>query len=1059
MYVHGAGKRSRLPQRLLVQLVHFLVALLCVWSGSRAEASGRPLRFVGDRDYPPIEFSENGVARGLYVDIVRALGQAGGREVAVELLEWEKAQQMVRDADADAVGLLAVTDERRSRFDFTDTVMELEYSLFVRSDLTGISELNDLRGRIVGVTAGGLPRQVLKAETGISTVVVADYRDGLQRLEKGTIQAFAADKWVALYYLQQEGIGNVKALDRPLATRKAAIAVGKGNLQLVEELNRGLAQLKNRGVLREIQARWSGKRIVLMTREKVERTIAMAVSAFGLLLIVCLFFWIHTLKRQIAERKRAENSIKESEGRFRNIFDNSPMAIGIGEIESGKLIEVNGAWLRLLGYELGEVIGRTTSELGLYADGRERDEVIRTIRENGRIVNKATRFRNKSGEVLDALYFAEIFTLDARPYLQVMMVDVTEQKRVEAQLSKGRLEIYNLFNNSAVAMFRSRYDGSETINANEKFLEIVGRSREEVIGKPSCLLWVDPGRRAEMLRRLDADGRVIDFEFQMINKDGSVRDCLTSLTLFVEEGVLDGSIVDVTERKKAEASLLRSEARYRELVEGTSDLVTQVDAGGRFLFVNRNALRYFGCPAAECIGRAAFDFVHPDDRAGTLDAFKRWTQQRLHSTTFENRQIGLNGEVHDMLWTINFYYDGENLKQINSIARDITERRKLQDEQLKNQKLESLGVLAGGIAHDFNNILTGIVGSISLARMFLDESHQATALLVRAADACQRAAELARQLLTFAKGSKPIRKTVSSRRLVEASASLVLHGSNVQGVLNIPDGLDDLEVDEGQISQAFNNIIINASQAMPGGGTVTITAENASPDEVERSSLPGGRYVKFSFSDTGCGISEENRKKVFDPYFTTKASGNGLGLASVHSIVNKHGGGIKVRSRVGAGTTFELLLPASDRKAPEKESPAVRSKREPTCSPVLVMDDEEIIRNLAAEILEVLGYRAQTCCDGEAAIALYREAMAAGTPFAFVIMDLTIPGKVGGQEAARRILEFDPGACLVVSSGYSHDPILAEYGKFGFSAVLAKPYNLVGVEQVVDALASKRGKN
>ena len=1039
--------KHRLLPRLLISSVLLIALLLFV----TAAAFAQPIRFVGNQDYPPIEFSENGAAKGLYVDIVNALSKASGREMTVTLLEWEKAQQMVQRADADAAGLLAITEERKSIYDFTDTVMELEYSLFVRADQTLISSLEDLQGKSVGVIAGGFPLQLLEKSGLVHLVVVADHEDGLRQLEKGTIQAFAGDKWVISYHLQQEQIGNIRAIAPPFATKAAAIAVRKGNLQLVQELNHALAQIKRQGILKELREKWSGQQIVIMTREGLTRTIALASSVTLLVLSLALFFWIYTLKRQIAERKQAEYSLKESESRFRNVFDNAPVAIGIGETDSGRLVEVNDAWLKLFGYELHEAIGKTTTELGLYVDGLERDDIIRTIGERGKVQNRSTQMRRKSGEILHTLYFAEVFTVNSKPYMQVMMADVTGHMRAEYLLNKGRVEIYNLFNNSAVAMFRSRLDGSEVMNANEKFFEILGGTREDVMGKSVLVHYAEPGKRADILRRLDADGSVVDFEVKLLTKNGGVRDCLISLTLSSEAGILEGSIIDISKRKRAEESLSRSEALYREFVEGTSDLVTQVDPEGRFLYVNKNAQKYFGCPAAECVGRSAFDFIHPEDRARTTAAFGTWVSNRVRSTTLENRQVTGTGEVHDMLWTINLTYDGTTLKQINSIARDITEQRKLQNEQIKNQKLESLGVLAGGIAHDFNNILTGIVGSISLARMLLESSHRSSGLLVQAEDACQRAADLAQQLLTFARGSQPIKTLVTARRIVEASASLVLRGSRAQSEIIIAEDLKSLEVDEGQISQAFNNIIINAAQAMPEGGVIRISAENSVLGELNEQCLPSGSYLKFSFADTGCGISVENQKNIFDPYFTTKASGNGLGLASVHSIINKHGGHIDVSSQEGVGTTFVVLLPASEQQAVEKKiALSVLPGKKHTHGPILVMDDEEVIRKLAAEMLLTLGYEVQTCSSGEQAIAIYHAAMAAEVPFGAVIMDLTVPGGMGGKEAARRILELDQTAFLIVSSGYSNDPVMAEYAKFGFSATLTKPYNIIGLEKILN---------
>jgi two-component system cell cycle sensor histidine kinase/response regulator CckA len=451
---------------------------------------------------------------------------------------------------------------------------------------------------------------------------------------------------------------------------------------------------------------------------------------------------------------------------------------------------------------------------------------------------------------------------------------------------------------------------------------------------------------------------------------------------------------------------------------------------------------------------AIFDRFHPDDRnrifASIAAATEKIAKWECEYRVILPRQglkwlygVALPEKLDD--GTVTFY----------GIIMDITEQRMMQGELLKVQKLESIGILAGGIAHDFNNILTAIMGNISFARRFLDESHRSFTILEAAEKASKRAADLAHQLLTFAKGSEPIKSIVSAKQLVESSASIILRGSNVKCLIDVPDDLHAIIADEGQISQVFNNIIINAAQAMPGGGAISIHAVNLVLDQANVMSLAAGEYVRFTFTDTGCGISADDQKRIFDPYFTTKPGGNGLGLASAYSIINKHGGHISVRSEVGNGTTFDILLPASDQNVLEFEtnSSAIEEGKHAGSS-LLVMDDDEFIRELAADMLTELGYRVQTCASGDEAIAFYKASIESGVPFAAVIMDLTVPGGMGGKEAAQHILSMDPEARLIVSSGYSTDPVMAEYSRFGFSATIAKPYTAKDFSQTLNALLS-----
>lgn len=391
-----------------------------------------------------------------------------------------------------------------------------------------------------------------------------------------------------------------------------------------------------------------------------------------------------------------------------------------------------------------------------------------------------------------------------------------------------------------------------------------------------------------------------------------------------------------------------------------------------------------------------------------------------------------------------------------NIFTDITERESLQNRLLNAQRLESLGVLAGGIAHDFNNILTGILGYISIARMVQATPEKSAKLLENAEKATLRATELATQLLTFAKGGAPVKKTISIRKIVNESLSLVLRGTNIKGVVEIPDCLHDIEADEGQVSQVFNNLVINAVQAMPEGGKITIQGVNLVLEVENFLMLPPGDYVKLSFSDDGCGMQEDVRKKVFDPYFTTKPSGSGLGLASAHSIINRHGGHIEARSRVGAGTTFTLFLPSTGKATTEAESSSSFTQSQAFAEgSILVMDDEEMIRELAAEMLAHLGYEVTTCTSGEEALGMYRMAKQGNRPFSFVIMDLTIPGGMGGRESAAEILAFDASARLIASSGYSNDPVMADFFDYGFSGSIVKPYTLEDLTRVLQCAAGR----
>ena len=372
---------------------------------------------------------------------------------------------------------------------------------------------------------------------------------------------------------------------------------------------------------------------------------------------------------------------------------------------------------------------------------------------------------------------------------------------------------------------------------------------------------------------------------------------------------------------------------------------------------------------------------------------------------------------------------------------DITRQRETEDELLRVRKLESLGVLAGGIAHDFNNLLTSIMGNVSLVMARGTADTVTGKVLGNTIKATERAADLTRQLLTFAKGGMPVKKVISLQEVIEDAVGFAIRGANVTSRLQFAGDLLAVEADAGQMSQVFNNLAINAVQAMPRGGELTIKGENADSSDPE---------VRIVLTDQGTGIPSENLDRIFDPYFTTKTKGNGLGLASVHSIITRHGGTIRVESSPGQGTSFILTLPATCQR-PESGNKATGVCQKGSGT-ILLMDDDELVREMGEEMLRSLGYEPVSCDRGETAIDLYRQSLDGRSPFAAVILDLTVPGGMGGRETAVHLLALDGNARLIVSSGYSNDTVIAEYANHGFRAAIPKPFAIQQMEETLTAV-------
>jgi PAS domain S-box-containing protein len=508
------------------------------------------------------------------------------------------------------------------------------------------------------------------------------------------------------------------------------------------------------------------------------------------------------------------------------------------------------------------------------------------------------------------------------------------------------------------------------------------------------------------------------------------------------------SILDITERKQAEKAQQESERRFRFLIEKSPLGTALISAEGKYLYLSPAFEEMFGYTLEDIpTGRLWFGKAFPDPK-DREEAISQWVD-------------GLKGHESGEVWprvfevtcrdgsvkTIHFkpvvMEDGQQLV----IYEDITQQERMEEEIRRAHNLESLGFLAGGIAHDFNNVLTGVTGNLELLVRFLDKDSTEHEIAQDAQQAASRTRDLTQQLMTFAKGGAPVKEIVCIRELIRNTTDLSLRGANTRPEFHFSDELSSADVDAGQIAQVIQNLVLNADQAMPNGGTLRIVAGDVEVSIDDLLPLKAGTYVKVSVEDQGVGIPENILSQVFDPYFSTKETGHGLGLSICHSVVQRHDGHITVSSEQGKGTTFQFYLPASKEQAmttveQEKEISVGTGK-------ILYMDDEEVIHRTVGRTLKLLGYDVERAFDGGEAIGKYKDALGSGTPFDIVIMDLTIPGGMGGKEAIGKLLEIDPQARVLVSSGYSHDPIMANHAQYGFVGSVTKP---VSVEKLADTV-------
>jgi two-component system, cell cycle sensor histidine kinase and response regulator CckA len=625
--------------------------------------------------------------------------------------------------------------------------------------------------------------------------------------------------------------------------------------------------------------------------------------------------------------------------------------------------------------------------------------------------------------------------------------EITRRKRLEEELRRRERESATILENNPDVI--GRIDKNHCfVYTNAASQRELGLSKEEIIGTT-----VDQWQVSDELKH--NWGRAIAEVFAHGQKRTLYGEYVLEdqikyfYALLVPEFDAGGQVEtvlaisrNITEHKVMESALRESEERYRQLVENSPDAII-VHCEGQIVFANSATAKILKLAGPEqLVGRRVVDYLHKDDLAEARGLLPLLLEGK--KTSFKEIKILANdGSVVQVESSqIPFMY--KNKPAIIAVLRDITVRKRMEEELLKASKLESISTLAGGIAHDFNNILTIILGNISLARFYADSDNSEAAInkLEEIEKASLQAKSLIQQLQTFSRGGAPLKESTSLEGLVREAATLALSGSKVRCEFSFAKGLLPVEIDRVQFMQVVNNIMINAIQAMPRGGAIFVRGENCSAGGESREDVHTGRggYVKISFADQGMGIPQEHIPLIFDPFFTTKRNGRGLGLATVYSIVKKHSGQIHVESREGAGTTFHITVPAFYGAPSTKDGDGNRLYKGQ--GKILIMDDEEAVRNVAGEILRYLGYTPAYAADGQDAVLMYREALEAGDPYGAVIMDLTVPGGMGGKEAMDELKKIDPGVKAIVSSGYASDLIMANFSKYGFRGIVAKPYQI-----------------
>ena len=631
------------------------------------------------------------------------------------------------------------------------------------------------------------------------------------------------------------------------------------------------------------------------------------------------------------------------------------------------------------------------------------------------------------------------------------VMDITERKKAEEALQYQKDRLSYILEGTNAGTWEWNIQTGETL-FNERWAEIIGYTLEE-ISPLSVKTWIKfchpddlKGSDLALERHFSGEKEFYEFECRMKHKDGHWVWILDrgKVISWTEDGKplwMYGTHQDISKRKQAEEALLKEKELFRVTLRSIGDGVITTDTRGSVLLMNNVAEKYTGWKQEEAQGLPLETvFCIRDGNTGkpcenpALKILESGKVMELGEHTLLISREGTERRIADSGAPIKD--NSDKMIGVVLVFRDITEKQKIEDAFFRSAKLDALGVLAGGIAHDFNNLLGGILGNIDFA-LHVSDPRESALCLENSLETISHARRLTNQLLTFSKGGAPLKTREQLKPFLEENVRFALSGSNVNCGFDITEDLWNCDIDKNQIAQAIDNIVLNAKQAMPAGGTLKVTARNFIADPKLHPGLKNNKYVQISLTDTGTGIPRKIRDRIFDPFFSTKAQGHGLGLATCHSIIQQHGGFIEVESETG-GSTFHLFLPAS-LEIPVQNEGSVSDSHHGSGT-FLVMDDEPLICRLACSMLNSMGYTAVSRPNGEEALAFYRRELAANRKIAGMLFDLTVQGGMGGKEAVAEIRKIDRNIPVFVASGYADDPVIANPVPHGFTASLCKPF-------------------
>jgi PAS domain S-box-containing protein len=725
--------------------------------------------------------------------------------------------------------------------------------------------------------------------------------------------------------------------------------------------------------------------------------------------------------------------VQEAERNYRSIFENAVEGI-FQSTPAGRLLTVNPAFARILGYESPDDVIATVTDIAhqIYADHGDRDEAARRQLERGLLEGFEMAALRKDGERIWLAVNRRSIRDDNGDeiFMEGSIEDITERKQAEDSLKEAETRFRMVAENLGEGIFITDLDDL-ILYLNSRMAELIGYTREEVLGKNGYKFLLPPDEWPAFLKRNGQRGEGLSgrYEMRVRRKDGTwIWLEVNAAPYRNPAGEIVGTIAantDITERKSAGDALRESEERYRDLVENAHDIIYSQDLDGHYTSMNQAGEQITGYTLEEALALNVTQTVAPEFLAKAREMLARKLSGE-NVTAYEMEIIAKDG--HRITVEANtklVFQDGVPIG-VQGIARDVTQRKQLEDQLRQSQKMEAIGQLAGGVAHDFNNLLTAINGYSALALQRIDENHPVRGYLEEVKKAGDRAANLTRQLLAF--GRKQILQplAINMNDVVTDMNKMLqrLIGEDIRLTAKLDPALKKIKADPGQVEQVLVNLVVNARDAMPQGGKLTIETATVELDSEYANKHVGfapGNYVMLAVSDTGSGMDGKTQARIFDPFFTTKekGKGTGLGLSTVYGIIKQSGGNISVYSELGHGTTFKVYLPGLAAAPPKAEAP-VENAVVGGSETILLVEDEDVVRGLARKILEHAGYNVLEASRGAEAFQLCQEQ---AQPVDLLLTDVVMP-ETSGKEVADRLSKEQPGLRVLFMSGYTDEAIV-----------------------------------